>query len=93
MDPVKVPQNLELQDVVAWGMGAVDLLCVVAALTVAWWLYLVLPGPEIARAALVGPVVLVGLACGVAHIGDVPLRDWLVVALAYALRPRVLVTT
>lgn len=91
MEAVRVPQNLELQDVVAWGMGAVDLLCVVAALTAGWWLYLSLPGPPVARAVAVAPIALAGLACGLLRVGDLALRDWLVVALAYALRPRVLV--
>lgn len=90
MEPVRVPQHLDLQDVVAWGLGAVDLLCIVVALTAGWWLYLTLPGEPLMRAAAAVPLALVGLACGVVRVGEVALRDWLVVAAAYALRPRVL---
>lgn len=92
MESVRVPQHLELQDVVAWGLGALDLLCVVGGFAVAWWLYLALPGPAAARVVSAAPFALVGLACGVVRIGELPLRDWLIIAFAYALRPRVLVT-
>lgn len=87
-----MPQHLELQDVLAWGLGALDLLCVGVGLTVAWWTYLALPGPEVARAIAAAPIGIVGLACGVVRVGELPLRDWLTIALAYALRPRVLIT-
>ncbi len=88
---MKVPQHLELQDVVAWGMGALDLLFVVGALTVSWWLYLALPGDPLLRVLVVAPIALIGLACGIVHLGDLALREWLALALAYLVRPRVLV--
>lgn len=88
---MKVPQHLELQDVVAWGLGAVDLLCVIGALTVSWWLYLTLSADPALRLALVLPIAAAGLACGFVRVGDVALREWASLALAYLLRPRVLV--
>jgi hypothetical protein len=91
MESVKVPQHLELQDVVAWGMGAVDLLCVVGALALAWCLYLALPGEVALRAAAVAPLGLCGLACGLVRADDVALREWAFIAFAYAVRPRLLV--
>lgn len=87
-----MPQHLELQDVLAFGLGALDLLCVGVGLTVAWWTYLTLPGPTVIRAIAAAPIAFVALACGLVRVGEVPLRDWLVIALAYALRPRVLIT-
>lgn len=92
MEPVRVPQNLELQDVIAWGLGATDLLCVVGAAVVAWWIYLVLPGDEVVRAIAASPIGAIGLACGVLRIAGTPLRAWLLVVAAYAVRPRVFVT-
>ncbi len=92
MEAVKVPQHLELDDVIAFGLGATDLLCVVAGGVVAWWLYLALPGAAVLRVALAALPALLGLALGVLRLGELGLRDWLGVALAYALRPRVLVT-
>ena len=91
MEPVKVPQHLELQDVIAWGMSPVDLLCVVGAFVPAWWLYLALPGEAALRISAVSPLVFVGLACGLLRLADVALRDWALIALGYVLRPRVLV--
>ncbi len=91
MEPVKIPQHLDLDDVIAWGMGAIDLLWVVGSLTVSWWLYLALVGDPVVRGFLVAPLALTGLACGVLRLGDVALRGWLAVVLAYLLRPRVLV--
>ncbi|MDE3111526.1 MAG: PrgI family protein [Chloroflexota bacterium] len=91
MEPVKVPQNLELQDVVAFGLGALDLLCVIAGATLSWWLYLALPGDPLPRAMVVAPIALAGLGCGVVRLGDLALREWSLVALRYAVRPRLLV--
>ena len=39
-----MPQNLELEDVIAWGLGAVDLMCVAAGAAAGWWLFEFLPG-------------------------------------------------
>ena len=92
MDAVKVPQHLELEDVIAWGLGPVDLLCVVAGALCAWWLYLALPGEEVLRAIAAAPLGLVGFALGVLRIGHLALREWIALAIAYALRPRILTT-
>jgi hypothetical protein len=92
VEPVRVPQNLELQDVIAWGLGATDLLCVVGAGVVAWWIYLVLPGAEGLRVAAATPIGAVGLACGVIRIAGAPLRTWLAVIARYMSRPRVFLT-
>ena len=49
MEPVKVPQHLDLEDVLIWGLGAIDLVILVAGGMGAWWLYLALPIPFGAR--------------------------------------------
>ena len=92
MESVKVPQHLELEDVVAWGLGATDLLCVVAGTAAGWWLYLVVPGTLAMRVIAAAPPVLIGLSFGALRLGDLALRDWLAIATAYAMRARVLVT-
>jgi hypothetical protein len=92
VEAVKVPQYLELEDVVAWGLGAADLLCAMAGAVVGWWLYLTLPGDAVLRVIAATFVAVIGLAFGVVRIGEVALRDWLAMAAAYALRPRVFVT-
>jgi len=92
MEAVKVPQHLELDDVIAFSLGATDLLCLIVGGVVAWWLYLVLPGAPVFRIGLGAFPALTGLALGVLRIGDLGLRDWLAIGLAYALQPRVLVT-
>ena len=91
MQPAKVPQHLELGDVVAWGLGAVDLLFVVGGALCGWWLHLAVPN-ELAGVALAAPLALAGLALGVVRIADCGLRTWLWLAMAFALRPRLLVT-
>lgn len=92
MDAVKVPQHLELEDVIAWGMGPVDLLCLVAGALFAWWLYLALPADPGLRAAAATPPALAGLGLGVFRVGELALREWVGMVAAYALRPRVLTT-
>ncbi len=91
MDAVKVPQHLDLSDVIAFGLGAVDLLCVACGATLGWWLYLALPGEPLLRAAVAAPFAAAGLALGVVRIGELTLREWALVVLAYARRPRRLV--
>jgi hypothetical protein len=91
MDAVKVPQHLDLADVIAFGLGAVDLLCLVAGALVGWWLYVALPGEPLLRATAAAPFALVGLALGIMRIGELSLREWAVVVLAYARRPHLLV--
>ncbi len=92
VETVKVPQHLELEDVVAWGLGVGDLLFVVAGAAGAWWLYLALPGDVLIRVALATPAVVVGVSMGILRVGDQSMRDWIVIAARYAMRPRVLIT-
>ncbi len=74
-----MPQNLELEDVIAWGLGAVDLMCVAAGAAAGWWLF---------RVGAAIPLAVVGLGLGVMRFGDLALRDWVTLAVQYALRPR-----
>jgi len=92
VEAAKVPQHLELDDVLAWGLSAVDLLCVIAGAGIGWWLYLAVAGELAVRLLVAAPAVLLGLAIGVLRLGDLSLRDWLALAFRYSLRPRVLVT-
>jgi hypothetical protein len=88
MQPVKVPQNLELRDVLAWGLGAMDLLCLATAGIVGWWLIMTVPAPFAVRVALASPVFAAGLALGTGKLGDRTLRNWVVVVAGYVQRPR-----
>lgn len=92
VETVKVPQHLELEDVVAWGLGVGDLLFLIAGAAGAWWLYLAIPGDVLLRAAIGTPPVLAGACMGILRLGDISLRDWMVLAVRYARRPRVLIT-
>ncbi|MGI0129906.1 MAG: PrgI family mobile element protein [Thermoplasmata archaeon] len=92
MESVKVPQHLDLEDVIAWGLGATDLLCAVAGAAMGWWLYLAIPGGLAVRVVAAALAVVLGVSFGVVRLGDVSLRDWLATAAAYAIRPRLLVT-
>ncbi len=87
-----MPQHLELDDVLAWGLSAVDLLCVVAGAGAGWWLYLAVSGELALRVLVAAPAVVVGLAVGTLRLGELSVRSWIALALAYTLRPRVLVT-
>jgi len=88
MEPVKVPQNLELKDVLVWGLGAGDLVCLAVAGVVAWWLYLAVPAMMPVRLAVVAPVVSVGLILALGRLGDLTAREWVSVLVAFARRPR-----
>jgi hypothetical protein len=88
VDPVKVPQHLELEDVIAWGLEAVDLMWVAAGATAGWWLYAYLPADLDVRIAAATPFAIAGLALGTVRIGDLALRDWIALAARFALRPR-----
>jgi len=91
VEPVRVPQHLELEDVIAWGLGATDLVCVAAGAVSAWWLYLNLQLVFDLRVTAAAPLVLAGLAFGTLRFGELALRDWLRIGLRYALRPRTLI--
>ena len=88
MEPVKVPQNLELEDVLVWGLGAMDLLCLAVAGVCGWWLYLAVPGSFALRLGLASPLLAIGLLLGLGRLGDRTLREWLMVVVAYVQRPR-----
>lgn len=92
MEAAKVPQHLELDDVVAWGCSAADLLCLIAGALVGWWLYLAVAADLAARVAVAAPPLVIGLAVGVLRLGGRSLRDWLALGLAFMLRARILVT-
>jgi hypothetical protein len=92
VEAVKVPQHLDLEDVVAWGLGASDLVCVVTGVLVGWWLYLAMPEPLVLRVGAAAPAVTLGFALGVPRVAGRALREWLLIATLYLLRARVLVT-
>ena len=85
---MKVPQHLELEDVIAWGLGAVDLMCVAVGGAAGWWLYAFIPADLDVRIAAATPFAIAGLALGVVRFGDLALRDWIALAMQYAMRPR-----
>jgi hypothetical protein len=88
MESVKVPQNLELKDVLVWGLGAMDLVCLAVAGLCGWWLYLAVPASFVIRLSLASPVLAIGLLLGLGRLGDRTLREWLRVVVAFARRPR-----
>jgi len=91
MEPVKVPQHLELDDVIAWGLEAVDLMWVAGGASAAWWIYTSLPFDFDVRIFAATPFAIVGLALGVLRFGGLALREWIGLAAHYTLRPRVVI--
>ena len=85
-----MPQHLELEDVIAWGLEAVDLMWVAAGAAAGWWLYLYVPAGLDVRIAAATPFAVAGLALGVVRFGDLALREWVALAVHFATRPRVL---
>ena len=83
-----MPQHLELEDVIAWGLGAVDLMCVAVGAAAGWWLYAYIPADLDIRVAVATPFAVAGLALGVVRIGELALRDWIALGVQYAMRPR-----
>ena len=92
MQSVAVPQHLDLDDVVAWGLTATDLLCLVAGLAIGWWLALRISDALVLQIAVGAPPAIVGVALGVVRLGDRSLRGWSAIALRYAIRPHRLLT-
>jgi hypothetical protein len=66
---------------------------VVTGAIVGWWLYLAIPDPLANRIVSSATAVLVGVALGIVRVGELPLRGWIWLAVAYRARPRLLVTT
>ncbi len=91
-ESVKVPQHLELTDVVAWGLGAIDLLCVLLGGAGAWWLYLAVPGELALRVTCAALPAGVGLALAIIRTPGGSLREWAFVFVRYLARRRALVT-
>ena len=87
-----MPQHLELEDVIAWGLGATDLLWLVGGAIVSWWLYLALPDLLPLRLAVALPAFALGLAMALLRVGERPLREWVRIVSAYVVRARLLVT-
>ena len=83
-----MPQYLELDDVIAWGLGAADLMFVAGGAAAGWWLYEFFPGDLYVRIGAAVPPAVIGLGLGVIRLGDFALRDWIALALRYAMRPR-----
>ena len=92
IESVKVPQHLELTDVVAWGLGTADLACVLLGGASAWWLYLAVPGELVIRVACSALPAGAGLAFAVVRTPGGPLRDWAVIFARYVHRRGALVT-
>lgn len=83
-----MPQHLEVEDVLAWGLTATDLLWLIAGLAAAWWAYLHLSGPLPVRAGLAVPPAAAGLVLGPARLGDRAIRTIATELLAFVSRPR-----
>lgn len=88
MEPVRVPQHLEIEDVLVWGLSATDLLWLAAGLLVGWWLVLNLPLPLPLQVAAAAPPALAGAVLGPGRLAGRPLRAWIIELLAFAIRPR-----
>ena len=85
-----MPQHLELDDVIAWGLGAVDLACIAGGAVIGWWVWELLAADLDVRTALAAPFVVIGVAFGALRMRDRTLREWTVLVGAYALRARLL---
>ena len=88
MEPVKVPQHLEIEDVLVFGLTAADLLWLAGGLLVGWWIVLNLPAPFPLQLAAAAPAAIAGAAFGPCRLAGRPLRDWSTDLMAFALRPR-----
>jgi hypothetical protein len=88
MEAVKVPQNLDLKDVLVWGLGAMDLLCLGVGGVCGWWLYMAIRAPLVVRVGSASPMIAIGLLLGLGKVAGRPLREWLVVVAGYLQRSR-----
>jgi hypothetical protein len=88
VEPVKVPQHLDLDDVLVFGLSAIDLLCLAAGGFVAWWLYLTAPGALQLKVAVSAPFAGLGALFGLGRVGDIRARDSALAVAAYLKRPR-----
>ena len=88
MEPVKVPQHLEIEDVLVWGLSAIDLLWLAGGLLAAWWMVVNLPAPLPLQVAAAAPAAIAGVAFGPGRLAGRPLRAWISELLAFAIRPR-----
>ena len=88
MEPVKVPQHLEIEDTLVWGLTAVDLVWLGAGLLVGWWLVLNVPAPFSLQVVAASPAAIAGLALGPCRFAGRPLRTLIVELAAFSLRPR-----
>src|SRR5436309_967971 len=91
LDAARVPLFLELEDVVAWGCSATDLLCIFAGAVLSWWLYLTPAFPAGVRVALCALTLSVAFAFGLVRWEGIALREWAAIAGRFAVRPRELV--
>lgn len=88
MEPVKVPQHLEIEDVLVWGLTATDLLWLAGGLLVAWWIVLNLPAPLPLQVTAATPAAVAGAVFGPARLAGRPLRAWIAELIGFAMRPR-----
>ncbi len=89
MESVNVPQHLELDDVLAFGIGAIDLVVLGASGLIAAWLY-VRAGllPISLRVGLGLMLVGAGTVLGPARFGGRPVREIALAAVEFVRRPR-----
>ena len=89
MESVRVPQHLELEDVLAFGMGAVDLVLLGASALLAAWFYMRATLAPVELRVVLGFLVLgTGGLLGPARLAGVPIRELGLAALAFLKRPR-----
>jgi hypothetical protein len=88
MKPVRVPQNLHLDDVLMFGLGATDLLCLAVGGFVAYWLVVTVPAPMWVRGALAAPALGAALLLGAGRLGEQTARDLLIAVALYLRRDR-----
>ncbi len=88
MDPVRVPQHLELEDIIVLGLSAVDLVWLCVGAFIGWWLWLSLPFDIVARTVLAAPPIAVGVLFGMGRYDDQTARGFALSVALYLGRPR-----